>query len=206
MPLPPTPLILGLAGGIGSGKSAVARALADLGAMVTDSDSEAKAALDRAEVRTQLVSWWGNDILDSAGEIDRKRIADIIFKDTAQRKRLEDLIHPLLKRTRAELIAQAAASGVHTVVIDAPLLFEAGLEGECDFIIFVNAPREERLARVMRTRRWTEEEFNRREASQLPPDEKRRRSHVVIDNTGEEFGLRAKVAATLAQLRSRPRP
>jgi len=199
------PLILGLAGGIGSGKSAVARALAELGALVTDSDTEAKAALDRPEVRSQVVSWWGKSILDSSGEIDRKQIADIIFKDAAQRKRLEALIHPLLKHTRDELIAKAAAKGVHTVVIDAPLLFEAGLDKECDFIIFVDSPREVRLARVMSSRRWTEEEFNRREASQLPLDEKRQRSHDVIVNAGSEDRLKARVAAVLAGFRTQRR-
>lgn len=192
---PSRPLILGLAGGIGAGKSEVARLLAERGALVTDSDQEAKAALDRPEVRGELVRWWGPEILNTEGRVDRKAVARIIFADAAQRLRLEALVHPLVKATRAQLVDRAKGQGVRLVVIDAPLLFEAGLDAECDAVLFVDAPREQRLARVQATRGWDEAELDRREKAQIPLDEKRRRSDEVILNTGDVGALRQGVAA-----------
>lgn len=178
------PPVIGIAGGIGSGKSTVARAFEQLGCLVLDSDAEAKRALERTEVRDELVRWWGPGVLDADGGIDRRRVAQIVFADAAERRRLEGLIHPLVKKTRREAIAMA--TGRPGVVIDAPLLFEAGLEGECDEVVFVEASRAVRLARVLRSRGWDEAEFDRREAAQMPLDEKRRRCRFVIENEDDE--------------------
>ncbi len=173
---------VGVAGGIGAGKSAVARAFARRGCVLSDSDAGAKAALKLAEVKQTLRAWWGDGVFDSAGEVDRASVARVIFADASQRTRLEGLIHPILHRQRAELIAQAKRNGARGVVIDAPLLFEAGLEKECDAVVFVDTPREVRLRRVSATRGWNEEELSRREAAQMPVDEKRRRCAFVIAN------------------------
>lgn len=174
------PPVIGIAGGIGSGKSTVARAFEQLGCLVLDSDEEARRAMERPEVRDELVSWWGPGVLDADGGIDRRRVAQIVFADASERRRLEGLIHPLVKKTRREAIEMA--TGRPGVVIDAPLLFEAGLEGECDEIVFVEASRGVRLARVRRTRGWDEAEFDRREAAQMPLEEKRGRCGFVIVN------------------------
>lgn len=179
---PPRPLVIGLAGGIGSGKSEVARAWADRGCLVFDSDREAKLALDRPEVREELVRWWGAEILGADGRVERGKVAAIIFGDAAQRARLEGLVHPLVKRTRGEMISQVDASRTPAVVVDAPLLYEAGLDKECDVVVFVDAPREQRLARVQATRGWDPAELDRREKAQLPLEEKRQRADEVIRN------------------------
>lgn len=192
-PEPTRPLVIGLAGGIGAGKSAAAAALADLGCLVSDSDDAAKAELDVPEVRDQLVAWWGEAILAPDGSPDRRAIAAIVFQDSDQRRRLEGLIHPRLKAARASMIERGAALGVPAVVIDAPLLFEAGLDAECDAILFIDAPREARLARVRAARGWDEAELDRREAAQLPLDEKKARSTAVIANTGDARALRGEV-------------
>lgn len=173
---------VGVAGGIGAGKSAVARAFARRGCVLSDSDSGAKAALKLAEVKQTLRAWWGDGVFDSAGEVDRASVARVIFADASQRTRLEGLIHPILHSQRAELIALAKRDGARGVVIDAPLLFEAGLEKECDAVVFVDTPRDVRLRRVSATRGWNEEELARREAAQMPEDEKRRRCEFVIAN------------------------
>lgn len=191
--LPARPLVVGLAGGIGAGKSAAAREFARLGWLVSDSDAEARHELQSPEVREVLRSWWGESILDGAGGIDRAAVARIVFSDPAQRTRLEGLIHPRLRAAREQLKAEARSRGAPGVVIDAPLLFEAGLDRECDAVVFVDAPRPERLDRVSRTRGWSEDELARREAAQMPLEEKKRRADTVIVNAGDEPALRRQV-------------
>lgn len=192
------PVVIGLAGGIGAGKSRVARELERLGCLVIDSDAQARDALRREEVKRELVSWWGEGILDDQGHVDRSRVAKIVFQDPSERERLEELIHPLVKRSRAELIE--AAGDRPAIVIDAPLLFEAGVDAECDEVWFVDAPREARVERVRETRGWDENELARRESAQMPLDEKRRRSTRVIANAGPEAGLRRAVEQALDDL------
>lgn len=192
------PMVIGLAGGIGSGKSAVAGILRDLGCAVIDSDAEARRALGREDVKKEIVSWWGEGILDGQGSIDRARVAEIVFADPDQRGRLEGLIHPLVKRSRAQFIA--STGDVRAIVIDAPLLFEAGVDAECDGVIFVDAPREVRLARVRETRGWDEAELARREDSQMSIWEKRSRADKVVENAGTLDELREGVAQALRQM------
>ncbi len=95
-----SPPIIGLAGGIGSGTSAVATILRDLGCAVSDSDEAARAALREPDILAELTSWWGRDILDNEGGIDRSKVAKIVFADVAQRKRLEMLTHPWIEKHR----------------------------------------------------------------------------------------------------------
>jgi dephospho-CoA kinase len=195
--------VIGLVGGIGAGKSTVARAFEALGCLVIDSDARAKAALDRPDVRNALVSWWGSGVLNGSGRVDRARVASIVFADPAQRARLEALVHPIVRQDRAQMIAEAAGR-VRAVIVDAPLLFEAGVDAECDAVVFVDAPPERRLARVRDTRGWTPEELARREAAQMPLEEKRRRSNFVIDNAGGPEALGAQAAAVLDRLSPAP--
>ncbi len=202
---PPTsggarPLVIGLAGGIGSGKSEVARALAERGCLVFDSDREAKLALDRPDVREELVRWWGAEILGADGRVERGKVAEIIFGDAAQRARLEALVHPLVKRTRGAMIAQVDASRIPAVIVDAPLLYEAGLDKECDAVVFVDAPREQRLARVHATRGWDPSELDRREKAQLPLEEKRQRADVLIRNDAGVDALRRAAGEALDRI------
>jgi dephospho-CoA kinase len=188
------PIVIGLAGGIGSGKSLAASILADLGCIVVDSDQQARAALDRPEVRSTLVEWWGPRVIGPDGRISRSRVAEVVFRDQGQRRRLEALIHPLVRRTRQEMIRRACESGAPAVVVDAPLLFEAGVDKECDAVIFVDAPLAARRERI-RARGWEAGELERREKAQWKLDEKRRRAdHVVVNDAGPEE-LRSRIAA-----------
>lgn len=193
-------LILGLAGGIGSGKSAVAAILGEMGFVVSDSDARARAVLERPEVIAELARAFGPGVLDGEGRPDRKAIADAVFGDDAKRKALEAIIHPMLHRERAELVEAARAKGAAGVVIDAPLLFEAGVDAECDAVIFVDAPRDVRLGRVVMGRGWSEAELARREAAQWPLDRKRAKSDAVVANAGDLAALRASVAEALRRI------
>jgi dephospho-CoA kinase len=203
---PTRPIVLGIAGGIGSGKSAVAAAFAKLGCVVIDSDVRARAALDRPDVRDTLVSWWGKSMLASDGRIDRTAVSKIVFADPEQRKRLEALVHPIVRQDRAAMISDLhthggpGVGGRQIVIIDAPLLYEVGLDAECDAVVFVDAPREQRLARVAHTRGWSEAELDRREAAQLPVEEKRARSRFQINNSGTLADIEAQARAVLAQV------
>ncbi|MBL8886191.1 MAG: dephospho-CoA kinase [Phycisphaerales bacterium] len=192
------PIVLGLAGGIGAGKSAVARELESRGALVLDSDSRAKSVLETPEARDVLVSWWGPEILKD-GRVDRKRVADVVFADAEQRRRLEAFVHPRLHAARRVDIDAAAARGVRLVVIDAPLLQEAGVDKECDAVVFVDAPRQQRLERV-RSRGWDDAELTRREAAQLSLSEKKARSTFVIENNGDLAALGVRVGELLREV------
>lgn len=192
--------VIGLAGGIGAGKSEVARLFAELGCIVVDSDREARAALDRPEVRDELVRWWGAGVLREDGSVDRRAVANIVFADPAQRERLEALVHPLVRAVRDEVRRRAAAAGAPAVVIDAPLLFEAGIDAECDAVVFVDAPREVRLRRVAEARSWDEAELDRRERSQWPLERKRERSDFVIANDADAAALRARVGEVFRRI------
>lgn len=197
--------VIGLLGGIGSGKSEVARLMAALGCAVSDSDTHTREILLRPAFRDTLVSWWGPDILTPGGEVDRTAVAHIAFADAAQRARLETLIHPLVheERDRTFAAARAAFPPPRAFVIDAPLLLEAGLDRLCTVLVFVDAPHDQRLARVAATRGWSEDHLAAREAAQLPLARKRARCGVVIGNTGSADDLAASVRRVLDQLAPR---
>lgn len=190
---PGEPLVIGLCGGIGAGKSAVAAELQRLGCVVTDSDRVGREVLTRRHVLDQLVAWWGPHVLNDTGQVDRARVAQIVFADPEQRQRLEALTHPLIKADRHRALQHARDTAAPALVIDAPLLFEAGLDAECHVVLFVDAPREQRLARVRTNRGWDEAELARRESAQLPLDAKRQRADHVVINDADTGALREAV-------------
>ena len=188
--------VIGLAGGIGAGKSAVASVLARAGCVISDSDRDAAEVLADPSVVETLRGWWGDEVVAPDGGVDRSVIAGRIFGDDGARRRLEALVHPKIHRLREARFA-AAPPDVVALVIDAPLLFEAGLAESCDAVFFVDAPWSSRLARVVEHRGWNESELRRREAAQLPIEEKRRRATLVIDNDSDADALESSVLAAL---------
>jgi len=201
----PAPIpVIGLVGGIGSGKSAAARAFEKQGCLVSDSDRAVRAVLARPDIAERLASWWGRDILDPQGGVDRRKVADVVFGDEFQRRRLEGLVHPLVRESRRALIDRARRDGATGVIVDAPLLFEAGVDAECDAVVFVETPRAVRLERV-RSRGWDGEELDRRENAQMSLEEKRRRSDHVLVNHGALDELESRVADLLAAIRKHSR-
>ena len=194
------PLVIGLTGGIAAGKSSVARILGDLGCVVSDADAAAQTALDMPAVRDTLVTWWGDGILDAEDCVDRAAVAERVFSSESDRRRLEGLIHPLVHQRMGACFA-AAPEGAIAMVIDAPLLLEAGLGDDGAVIIYGDAPRQDRLARAIGRRGWSEEEFGRREAAQASLDEKQSRADHVVVNDGDEASLVAKVTAVLEAIR-----
>jgi dephospho-CoA kinase len=178
-------LILGLVGGIASGKSLVANVLRDMGAVVLDADQAGHYVLRQPDVIAELRKRWGEKILDAHGQVVRRDVAKIVFAqgNESERKFLEQLTHPRIEELlKKELDAiRNSPEKPPVVVIDAPLLFEAGWDRFCDKILFVDAPRDIRLERAV-ARGWSTEQFAAREASQLPLVDKATRSHIVIRN------------------------
>jgi len=179
-----SPPVIGLVGGVGSGKSAVAEVMKQFGCIVANADDNTKVVLRDSEVRDQLVAWWGKGILNVEGLVDKKAIADIVFQNEEAIKKLEDLVHPRVQSMQ-EAQFRNAPQGTRGLVIDAPLLLEAGLDSCCNVLIFVDSRREIRLARVLETRGWSPKELNRREGAQLPLDMKRNKADYVLINEGE---------------------
>jgi len=191
--------VIGLVGAIGAGKSTVAQELAALGCVVSDSDAHARAALSDPHIHHAITQRWGSGVLQSDGTVDRSKVAARIFAGAGaqvERAWLESIVHPFIHERRRILFA-SAPRGTRALIIDAPLLIEAGLVSECDRILFIDAPRSVRLERLQRTRGWTAEELDRREKSQMPLDQKRSMTDHVVVNDGPLGSLRACVARTL---------
>ena len=191
--------IIGIVGGIGSGKSTVARALAAAGCVVSDSDALARAAFEDAEIVGRLTARWGPEILSADGRVDRRAVARIVFGDPDERRWLEAQTHPWIEARRQRAFDEAPADAP-ALVIDAPLLLEAGLDRICTHILFVDTPRAVRLERVRETRGWDEAELARREESQLPLDEKRRRADYVVRNDKDPASLHEQIRSILHTL------
>jgi dephospho-CoA kinase len=177
-------LVVGLIGGIGSGKSQVAAAFARHGARIIAGDQLAHAALRDPDVRARVAARWGEELLGADGEIDRRRLAAIVFADPAELKALEAITHPWIRQhIRAEMEAARQAPQVPLIVLDAAIMLEAGWHDVCDRLIFIDAPRAMRLERLARQRGWTEKEVEARERAQLPLTEKAVRADHVLENS-----------------------
>ena len=190
------PPVVGLLGGIGSGKSAVADLLRGLGCIISDADELAHRALADPAVIESLRERWGEEVIGEDGLPARGVIGSIVFVDEDERAWLESVIHPRVTRDRAAAFA-AAPGDAPALVIDAPLILETGLERECDHLVFIEVPRDERLARVARTRGWNEAELLRREQAQLEVAQKRLKADFILENSGELAGLEERVRSLL---------
>jgi len=194
-------MVIGLAGGIGAGKSTVARILGEHGAAVIVSDRLNHQELDSPEVIQTLVEWFGPGLLGADGEILRPALAEIVFNDAQHRARVEGLLHPRIDRRRRELIAiYRRDPQIRLIVIDSPLLFETGLNELCDAVVFVEASPGDRRRRIAAERGWSEGDFRGREKLQKPLDSKRfDADHIVVNNSGLD-DLRAEVERLLSKL------
>lgn len=198
------PVVIGIAGGIGSGKSTVARALAEAGCLLYDADAEVARLYEREDVLATLRGWWGPEVAPEGEGLDRVTVAGIIFEDPSQRERLEGYLFPLLADERADLIWQAEEQGAPAVVIDAPLLYEAGLDTECDVVFFVDTPRDARLRRLRERAGWDAGELDRREKAQLPLDAKRERADYTVDGSGTPADMARDARRLLEDVLNRP--
>lgn len=198
--------IVGLAGGIGSGKSTVAAILRDCGAAVIAADEISRRELTDPQVLRTIGQWWGDRVIDAADRPNRDEIRKIIKDDPTQRLRLEQLLHPRIHQRSVELLDRYQADpAVKAIVWDAPLLFEVGLERYCDAVIFVETDENTRLDRVARERGWSADDLRQLEKSQKPLDFKKQMSDYVINNSDND-DLRSKVESVFSKILAGSKP
>jgi dephospho-CoA kinase len=195
--------IIGILGGVASGKSMVARQFQRLGAGVLDADTTGHEALRLPNVEAAVRRRWGKAVFGVDGRVDRARLARVVFapgpKANAELKYLEQLTHPEIARLLWRQVGALVAGGTKIMVMDAALLLETGWDQWCEKTVFVDAPREARLARAI-ARGWSEEDFAAREAVQESLDRKRARADLIIDNSGSPQRTQAQVEQFWASL------
>jgi dephospho-CoA kinase len=192
--------VIGLIGGIGSGKSQAAAAFARHGGHLVAGDRAGHEALRQPDIRSRVVERWGKQVLDERGEINRRRLGALVFTDGAQLRELEKLVFPFIERRLREEIDEARRDPkVRFILLDAAVLLEAGWMPMCDRIVYVHAPRAVRLRRLAEQRGWSPEEVSAREQAQLPLTDKVTRADHALDNSGPPGSLDCQVAGLVSQ-------
>lgn len=192
--------VIGLTGGIATGKSTVARLLEEQGAVVIDADALSREAVrPGSEPLERIVALFGPQILLPDGCLDRKGLGRLVFADLAKRRRLEEITHPAIRNLADERISRLAAAGHRVVFHMAPLLIEANAVDRVDEVWVVTVRPEVQLERLMRRDAIGRAEAERIIASQMPLAEKERHGRIVIDNSGTPEDTRRLVAAIWAR-------
>lgn len=198
--------VVGLVGGIGSGKSYLARGLEQSGMIaVVDGDLAGHEVLQRPEVKSRIAERFGKSVFDRSGAVDRRKLSQVVFgagtAATAARTALESIVHPQIKEILAEQIAAARVRpGLLAVVLDAAIMLETGWRDNCDVVVFVDAPLEQRQARVRATRGWTAADLQSREDTQLPLSAKRQAADYVVENSGSAEAALARLEQIIRNL------
>lgn len=196
-------LLVGLTGGIGSGKSTVAGMLEQRGAVVFDADALAREAVEPGTPgHDAVVERFGPNVLLPGGALDRGALASIVFADPAARRDLEAIVHPEVRRLFAEGCERYQDTDA-VIVFGAPLLVETGMHTAFDVLIVVSAPVEQQVARLMRDRGMSEAAIRARIDAQLPLEEKAQVADVLIDNEGSIEDLEHQVDRVWDDLRQR---
>jgi dephospho-CoA kinase len=195
--------VIGLTGGIGSGKSTVAQFLRELGATVIDADEGARAAVEPGTTGFErVVAEFGEEFVTD-GKIDRARLAELVFEqDPDARRRLNSIVWPLVREWMAERQRDAQERGESVVVLEVPLLFEGGLHATMDAVIVVYIPSQLEVRRLME-KGYTEEQARARMSAQLSLEEKARQADYVIDNSGTREETKDRTAGVWREITAR---
>lgn len=188
----PRPLLIGLTGGIASGKSVVSQMLSELGAIIVDADKIARDAVAKgSNGLAQVVAAFGTEILTEDGNLNRPALGARIFADEKLRETLNEIVHPIVRAESARLVDSAPQDAV--VVQDIPLLVETGQAGSFDLVLVVQAPKAERVRRMVEDRKLTREEAESRITAQATDEQRAAVADLVIDNSGTLDELRHQV-------------
>ncbi|CAM5795416.1 MULTISPECIES: dephospho-CoA kinase [Brevibacillus] len=200
-------MILGLTGGIATGKSTVTAMLREQGIPVIDADQIAREVVELGKPAYEaIVRHFGKEILLPGGQIDRKKLGEIVFSDEAERQKLNAIVHPEVRRVMREEAEAAEKNGAKIVFMDIPLLFESKLQHMVDKIVVVYAPAHLQLARMMERDEFEEEQAQKRLRAQLPIEQKRADADFVIDNTGSREETEKQVIQLLGRLKAETAP
>jgi dephospho-CoA kinase len=195
--------LVGLTGGIATGKSTFAAALRALGVPVVDADQLARQVVAPGTAALAVIARaFGPGVLDGAGALDRKALGALVFADPLARRRLEAITHPAIRRAMEAETARLAAAGHALAFYDTPLLYEVGLDSVMALVVVVFAPPEVQVARLQRRDGLSQAQAEARLAAQLPVAEKVARADVVVDNTDDAASLGSRAARLLADLRA----
>ena len=193
---------VGLTGGIACGKSTVLRMLQDLGAATISADSIVHELLDSdTSIRERIRREFGEGVFDETGRVDRRKLADIAFRDDSARMKLEHILHPEVRRRILVWMDGARSRGTRVAVAEVPLLFETGLEGDFDCTVAVTAEHGEQLNRL--SSRMPVRDAERRIAAQMPAEEKARRADYALVNSGSLDDLQERVRELWSTLLTR---
>lgn len=193
--------VIGLTGGIGTGKSEAAAALAELGAEVIDADAEGHLAYRSGTPGWErVVELFGRDILGPDGEVDRSKLGSIVFGDPAALASLNEVVHPLIRERIEARLAELAASGTGVAVVDAALLYQAGWDELTDEVWVVTAPQDAVAERLVARRGMSGQTLRRRIEAQGPAETLASRAAVTIDNAGSLRELRDRVGRLWHQI------
>lgn len=195
-------IVIGLTGSLGMGKSATALMFAEAGVPVHDADATVHRLYEGDAVEPIQAAFPG---VTSDGRIDREKLSLRVLNDAAALRRLEAIVHPLVRREEERFLAEAEARGARCAVLDIPLLFETGADQRVDVVVVVSAPFEEQRRRVLRRPGMTAERFESLLVKQLPDAEKRRRADFVVDTSQGFDSARAQVRAILQNLERMPK-
>lgn len=198
--------IVGLTGGIASGKSTVLRIFEAEGVPVICLDELARAVVrPGAPALDDIKKTFGEEFINHDGELDRDLMAGVVFRDPDKRRILESIIHPRIMQEVTSLIRALEESGHHIVVEDVPLLYEIGFDRWCDVVVVVYVPREVQERRLIERDRMTPEHARARIQAQMPIEDKKKRADYVIDNSGDPESARRQALDVLNRIRERAR-
>lgn len=198
----PKKQVIGIVGGIGSGKSLVAKILQEFDGALINADRLGHEALRQPEIKSKLIQRWGGRIQDvESGEVDRREVAKIVFADDKEREFLQQAVFPYIEAQIRHAIDHANAdSQASFIILDAAIMMESGWDRVCDKIIFVHTAKSVRQERLADTRNWTTKEVTQRKKAQLPLVEKVTRADYVVDNSGSEAELRRRIRTLIPKL------
>jgi dephospho-CoA kinase len=193
--------VIGILGGMYSGKSTVAAELAKLGCAVIDADSISHQLLEEKDVLKKIVHVFGKEILDDKGKIDRSELANRVFGDPAKLETLTGILHPLIMARVEQLMAQCNTQpAVRAIALDIPLLLEVGWEKRCDHVIFVDCAPPLRLERAKKTGVFDADQLKIRENLQISLDKKKRIADNIVDNNSDLSGLSKQIACIFSTI------
>ena len=187
-------LVIGLTGGIGTGKSEAARQLEALGASIINADEVGhEAYTPNTEAWEQVVAAFGDGILQEDGEIDRRKLGTLVFSDAGQLAKLNQIMHPRMARMVADKVEVLRSQGVGVVVVEAALLFEAGWDSLVEEVWVTDSPDQIVIERLKQRNGLSEAEARKRISTQMDRAERLEKSDIVIDNSGDMAGLESAI-------------
>lgn len=192
---------IGITGSIGTGKSTVAQIIRQLGYMVLDADVIAKNQLAKnSQGYQQVLTTFGDEILTTDNEIDKNKLAKIVFNNKVELQKLENIIHPLVQKEIQKIKSEQSAKGAKALFYDVPLLFEKQMQSQFDEVILIAAEEKNQIQRIKTRNNWSNEEIAKRLSSQMKLEEKRKLSRYVIENDGDLISLQKQIELLLSKI------